>query len=330
MPLPTASDVHVNRPLTNISVATIQKETNFVASQAFPTVPVQSKSDIYFLYDNAYWNSDEMKDRAPSTESAGGAYTVDKTNTYVCAPKAIHKDIDDQIRANADSPLDLDREATIYVTQKALIARERLFATNYMAGSVWTRDYDGVAASPSTNEVLQWNDSSSTPIQDVWDAKSDVLDSTGFEPNILVIGYAVYKELINHADIVDRVKYGQSPGSPAMIDTSELASVFKVDKVLVSRAIYRSSAEGASTTTQASIVGKTALLVYAPPAPGIMTPSGGYIFTWTGYLGAGPAGQRIKKFRMDHLNSDRVEIEIAYDMKVVSADLGAFWASIVA
>ena len=38
----------------------------------------------------------------------------------------------------------------------------------------------------------------------------------------------------------------------------------------------------------------------------------------------------ISRFRLDHIKSDRIEIEAAYDQKRVAADLGFFWNSIVA
>ncbi len=329
MPLPTAGDVHVNRPLTNFSIAYMQDQKNFVADQVFPIVPVAKQSDAYWTYDNAYWNTDEMTERKSGTESDGNGYTVDATNTYFASIKAFHKDIPDDVRSNSDIPLNLDREATDYVTLKGLIKRERMFAAAYMAAAKWTRDYDGVASSPSTNEVLQWNDATSTPIEDVWDAKQDILERTGFEPNVLVLGYPVYKTLVNHPDFVDRVKYGQTPGRVAMIDTSELAQLFKVDKVVVMRSIYNTAKEGA-TKSHSFIGGKVAGLFYAAPSPGLMQPSAGYIFSWTGYLGAGPQGQRIKRFRMEQLASDRIEIEISFDMKLIAADLGAFWDAIVA
>jgi hypothetical protein len=329
MPLPTPSDVHVNRPLTNISIAMMQEESNFIASEVFPIVPVQKQSDVYLSYDNAYWNRDEMSVRAPATESEGGGYAIDSSPTYYCPIYSIHKDIPDEMRANADVPINVDREATLYVTQKALIKRERLFAASFMAGGVWTRDYDGVSSSPSTNEVLQWNDAASTPIQDVWDAKEEILERTGYEPNRLVLGYPVYKALINHPDIVDRVKYGGGPARPGVIDVGELAQVFKVEKVLVSRGIYNTALEG-GTKSHSFINGKKALLAYAAPTPGVFMPSAGYIFSWQGYLGAGPQGNRILRLRLDFRHCDRIEIEIAFDMKLTAADLGAFWDNVVA
>ena len=61
-----------------------------------------------------------------------------------------------------------------------------------------------------------------------------------------------------------------------------------------------------------------------------MTPSAGYIFTWKGYLGGNSQGIKIKRFRMEHIASDRVEAEQTYDMKVVSADLGVYLKDAVA
>lgn len=326
---PTEGDVHVNRPLTNISIAYIQDDTNFIATQVFPVVPVSKQSDAYWVYDNAYWTRDEMEVRAPGTESTGSGYTVDATNTYYCKVWAHHKDVPDQVRANADAPIDLDREATIHCTQKALIRREKLFSTNYFAGGVWTYDYDGVAGVPAANQVRQWNDAASTPIEDVWNGKESILQRTGFEPNVLVLGYPVYKTLVNHPDFVDRVKYGQTTGV-AMIDLSEMAQLFKIDKVLVMRSVENTALEGAAKAMAFVGGGKKAMLVYAPPSPGLMTPSAGYIFAWTGYLGAGAEGNRIKRFRMEQLASDRVEIEMSMDAKKIAADLGAFWDTVVA
>ena len=93
-------------------------------------------------------------------------------------------------------------------------------------------------------------------------------------------------------------------------------------------AIYNSANEGAADA-HSFIGGKNALLSYVPASPGILTPSAGYTFGWNGYLGAGAEGNRISRFRMPALKSDRIENEIAFDHKIVSADLAAFFEGIV-
>ena len=326
---PTPGDVHVNTPLTNISIAFVQNANNFVASRVFPNIPVSKQSDRYYVYDRGDFNRDEMEERAPGAESAGSGYKLDNTPTYYAPVYAFHRDIPDQVRANSDSVLAPDREATTFVSHKALIRREKLFVSSFFKTSVWTTDITGVTGTPSAGQAKQWNDSTSIPIENVRDAKRLVLERTGFEPNKLVLGRPVYDKLVDHPAIIDRIKYGQTVGAPARGTLALLAQLFEVDEVLVMNAIENTAKEG-QTNVHSFIGGKNALLTYSTPSPGLMTPTGGYTFSWTGYLGAGADGNRIKSFRMENLSSDRVEIEMAFDMKLIAADLGVFWSGIVA
>jgi hypothetical protein len=325
MPQPTRGDVHVNAPLTNISIAYIQNSRNFIADRFFPNIPVSKQSDRYYTYDRGDFNRDEMKRRAPGTESAGGGYALDNTPTYYCPVWAYHKDVDDQVRANSDSVLGPDRDATIFVSQKALIRRERSFAANALVTGVWTNEKTGVNSDVNAaTEFLIWNDANSDPITDIRTAKRTVLELTGFEPNKLALGKAVYDALVDHPDLVDRVKYGQTPGAPAEVNASSLAQLFDLDEVLVSKAIHNSAAKNA-TESSAFISGNHALLAYVAPNPGIMIPSAGYTFSWNGWMGASSMGHRIKRFRMEHLESDRVEAQMAFDHNIVAADCGYFF-----
>lgn len=327
---PTPGDVHVNTPLTNISIAFLQNANNFVAARVFPNISVQKQSDRYYTYERGDFNRDEMELRAPGTESSGGGYSVDNTPTYFCNRFSFHKDIPDEVRANADAALNVDREAAQYVTHKALIKREKLWTGAYFGTGIWSFEKTGVASNPNSSQVLQWNDANSTPIENVRASKRAIAESTGYEPNKLVLGRAVFDALLDHPDIIDRIKYGQAGvGSPAMAGADTLARLFNVDEVLVMNAIENTSKEGQSAA-HSFIGGKAALLTYATGSPGLMTPTAGYTFSWTGLMGAGAEGNRIRSFRLENIGSDRVEIDMCFDMKMVSADLGSFWGSIVA
>src|ERR1035438_6133175 len=103
MPQPTLQDVHVNRPLTNISVAYLQEAAGveFVADKAFPAVPVENKSDLYYTYARADFNRDEMQKRALSAESAG--ILIIRAFVKMRELLATHKDLArkiDQLEAN--------------------------------------------------------------------------------------------------------------------------------------------------------------------------------------------------------------------------------------
>ncbi len=326
---PTAGDVHVNTPLTNISIAYLQSADNFVATRVFPNIPVTKQSDRYYTYDRGEFNRDEMKERAPGTESAGGSYSLDNTPTYFCKVQAFHKDVPDQIRGNADAVLNLDNEATEYVTHKALIKREKLWVDKFFKDTIWSVDIAGVASGPTGPQVLHWSLDTGDPIKDIRTGKTNRLQDTGFESNTLIMGKQVWDAIIDHPDIVDRIKYGQTPGNPAIANVEALMKLFELERIFVMKAIENTAAEGA-TAAHAFIGGKHALLCYVAPSPGIMTPSAGYTFSWTGWMGAGVEGNRIKRFRIEKLESDRVEIQMSFDQKLVAADCGYFFNGIVA
>ena len=203
-----------------------------------------------------------------------------------------------------------------------------LWATSYFTSGLWTTDITGVAGVPGAGQVLQWDNASSTPIENIRAGVTAVLQSTGFEPNTLVLAKDVFDKLIDHPDIVDRVKYG-TQNQVSTVDIPELVALFKIPRVLVMKAIYNTANDGAANS-HSFIGSKKAMLCYAAPMPDLMTPTAGYTFSWTGMMGAGAEGGRIKRFRMEHLESDRVEIQMAFDQKLVSADLGYFFDSIIA
>jgi hypothetical protein len=295
-------------------------------------VPVENKSDLYYTYARADFNRDEMQKRALSTESAGTGYNLNSTGTYNCDVWSLHKDVDDQIRSNSDSPLAPDRDATIFLTQKALIRRENQWVSRFFGTGIWTNNVSGQATADSTH-VIYWdaaNYPNGSPITDIRNAKTQMrLSSGGFAPNIFVVSRPVFDKLVDHPDFIDRTKYGQTAPNPAVATRQIMAEILELDEILVIDAVYNTAAEGA-TESNAFIGGMSAALFYRPKNAGLMTPSAGYVFNWTGLIGTtGGAGVRIKTFRMEHLASDRVEIDSAFDMRLVSADLGFYFNNVI-
>ena len=222
MPQPTSSDVHVDAILSQISVAYMQSQDAYIANRVFPTVSVAKQSDKYFVYTKGDWFRDEAQLRAPATPSAGSGYGL-STATYNADVYAMHKDVDDQTRANADDPLNPDRDATQFVTQRMLMKQEVDWSSSFFTTGVWDTDVVG-----GTN-FTQWsNYTSSDPIEDIETGKATMLNSTGFLPNTLVLSYDAMRQLRNHPDIVDRIKY-TSANTPT---EATLASLFGVDRVM--------------------------------------------------------------------------------------------------
>lgn len=325
MPQPSINQVHIDAILSNMSVAYLQKADNFIADKVFPVVPVDKKSNKYFTYTKNDWFRDEAQRRAPGTESAGGGFGV-STDTYSCDVFAFHKDVDDQTLANADVPLSPLREATEFVTRRLALRREIQFVSDYLTTSVWGKDLTGVSGSPSTDQFKQWSDyANSDPIEDIEQAKEQILSTTGLEGNTLVLGYQVFRKLRNHPDVIDRYKYTTNQ----VVTTDMLARLFEVDRILVAKSVYGTNKEG-QTGAYSFTFGKAAALLHVAPNPGLMTPSAGYIFGWTGVSSGLGLTVGTSQFRMEWLKATRVEAEVAFDHKVVGSDLGVFLASAVA
>ncbi len=324
MPQPTASDVHVNTPLTTVSIAFLQDQSDFVSRSVFPTLPVMKQSDRYYLYDKKQWFRSDAKIRAPGTESAGSGFDVDNTPNYFANVRSIHKDVDDQVRANADPVINMDRDATEFVTRDLMLEAELDWRNTYFTTSVWTGSTTGGDITPG---VLWDVPATSNPITDIRVQIRAVHKKTGFLPNKMVMGPEVWDTLQDHPDIVERIQFGQ-PGRPSLVSKQLLAQLFGLDEVLIANAIEDTNDEGAAEALD-FVYGKDLLLVYAAPRPSMLHPSGGYTFAWTGAFGANAAGMRMKRFRMEHLSADRVEGDSAYDHKLVAPECGAFFSSVI-
>lgn len=331
MPNPTSSDLHVNAPLTDVSVAYMQDQSAFIAAKVFPNVPVKMKSDLYYKYNQEDFMTSQMQERAPGAESAGSGWRV-STDSYFCRDFALHDDIPDQNRANADPVFDnLDTDSVNFLTQNAMIKRELDFASNYFTAGVWSYNTTGQAgASNMAGNLSQyWNIAASTPIEDMRYAMKAIHKGSGIKPNFAIFGASAWYALLDNADFLDRVKYSGSPNTnPARNSQEIVATILGLKNIYVMEAVYNTAAENAGFTG-AFVGDKAALIGYAAPAAGKRVVSAGYTFSWTGWTGAGIEGNRIKKFRLERNASDRIEIEMAYALKVVAPSLGFYFGTCV-
>lgn len=322
---PGRADVHVDKPLTNIAVAFTQNPEMFISDRVFQILPVVKQSDKYFTIPRGNWYRDEMKKRAPGALSQERTHTV-STDSYVADVWALHENLADETLQNYDSPLQAEREMTEGLTLAGMIRKEVAWAADFFTTSVWTSDLTGVNSGPTGDQFLQWDDDASTPIEDLRWGMRRVHERTGYRPNVLTLGREVFDQLLDHPDIVGRLDRGQTRG-PAIVQRDSLAALLELDEVLVMDSVRNTATEGA-TDSFSFIGGKSALLSYRPPSPGLYVPAAGYTFSWTGFVGAG--GLQIRRVRDDKRQSLMIELQMAWDQKQVSADLGQFFATAVA
>jgi hypothetical protein len=322
---PDLSLVHFDRALTTLSI----KRTNalHVADEVFGTIPVDKQSDKYFIYGRDDWRVEDDI-RRPGAEANESDWTL-SSDSYYCEGHARKQIIADELRKNADQPLDPDADTTNYLTDKINLAKESLAASVATSTSVVTQYQANSGGSLWTDPV------NSAPITDVVNAKAVIQPQIGQVPNRLLISYPIYLALQNNQQLIDRIKYTMA-ALPAEIDASLMARAFDVEKVIVAPALYVTSAPGVQEFSSAGVYnsnfttgyvwGKNALLFYRPPAMGLRTVAFGGQFRWLfGMTRAGlesTVGWLVKRWREEKRTGDMIEVQSYYALKVVAAAAG--------
>ncbi len=326
MPMLTPSSVHIDQPLTNLTLAYVQDQSNFIADKVFPTVGVAKQSDKYYIYDRAGMNrAGERKPLAPRTEVQRIGMSV-SSDSYYADVYGLGMDFDAQTIANEDAALETRAAGAQTLITNLLIDREVDFASTFFSAGIWGTD------NTPTN---LWSDyTNSTPIADVTNARRTMqLKSGGFKPNTMVVGKEVRDILVNHPDILARLNGGATVTNTALITDAKLAEIFEVENFYVMEAVKNDSAEGIAESN-AFIGGDHALLTYTPSSAGLMTPAAGLTFAWNNLEGVNNLGITVESFSDDALRrvgvAEHIQAKAAYDMKVVGADLGYFFEQVIA
>ena len=336
MPLLTPSQVHIDQPLSNLTLAYVQEQTNFIADKVFPTVGVQRQSDKYYIYDRANMNrAGDVQKLAPRTEVNRIGMTI-SNDAYYADVYGLGMDFDEQTLANEDAALEIRSAGAETLVNRILIHREEQFASTFFSTGVWGSEVAGDASgSVGAGETVYWSDyTNSTPLKDVTNARRAMqLKSGGFKPNTMVIGKEVRDTLVNHPDVLARLNGGATVTNTALITDAKLAEIFEVENFYVMEAVKNGAAEGLAESN-AFIGGKHALLVHTPRTAGLMTPAAGVTFAWNNIPGVSNLGISVESYSDDALRrqqvAEHIQVKMAYDMKVVGADLGYFFKGIIA
>lgn len=306
MARPTLHDVHVDALMTNISVS--YRNEKYLGDQIFPRVPVAHKSDLYWIFPQSYWFTNEVSVRAPGARAKIADYAL-TTGSYNCTVYAVSKLIADEVRENADAPLRIDLDATEFVTDALLRAQEKRIADLTTGGSgLW---------SYSSSPAVQWTSANSDPWGDIDGMTAAIVGSIGRFPNTMVMSWEAWRALRNNPDLIGRIQYTR-PG--ATLNQSDLSSWFGIDKVLIGTQLIDIAREGTSSSMQ-NIWGDGVWMGYVPNSPTMNTPAAGYTFEWM--------NRSVNRYRLDPEHSDLIEAQHAVDTRIVATEAGAVLYNVV-
>ena len=319
MPQPDVSDVHVNSLLTNISIGWSNEE--YIADRVFPPVRVSKQSDIITVYDRDMWLRNTAAVRAPGTRARRTGWNVTTTATYFCRNFALGHAVTVEEIENADEIFDLEVDAMEFIVEQIALAKEVEFAAVAFTGGNWTTTATG------TTNFTKWSAyASSTPIEDLRTYARTIRQIIGRRPNVICMGDIVWDRLVDHPDLLERVKYGGSNNAPAQVSTRMLAELIGFQDVVVASALQVTSAEGAGSETRADIIDDDLLMIYRPPRPSRKMPAAGYNFNWAP---SGGGAQFIRRYEETVERQTVIEGHAYFDYNVTAADAGALLDDVV-
>jgi hypothetical protein len=291
-----------------------QADTRFIASRLFPVVQVDKDGGIYYIFTKKYWFTDNLRSRAYGAKFARSGYGL-STATFKTLQWGLEHPIADEIRKNSTVPMDLEQAGLRWLAGNSNLRKEIQFSADFMVTGVWGTD--------DNNSATDWDDTTNgDPVNDILTAARTISNNAGVTANTLAVGNIVHQALVNHPDIIDRVKYTKQVDIATM--EQALMSLLGVEKYLVGKATYNAVNE-AGTFVATPIIDDDALVCYTNNAPGIFEPSAGYTFAWQGGGGQG----QVKTYRDETVNSDVLQHQEQWDQKVVATDVGYFFADIV-
>lgn len=294
-------DVVVDPALSNVSVK--YSNDTFIADQIFPMVKVAKQTGKYYVYDKANLRIDRTE-RAAGSAAAEIDFGVGPTGTFSCDDHALKGFVADEIQDQADAALNPLIDETETVTEKLLLDRENVLAT-------LIRSTANLTSNTTLSGTSQWSDyNNSDPIGDVRTARTSVHQNTFKKPNTLIMGKQVFDILVEHPQIIERVKYSQL----GVITEELLARVFQLEKILVGEAGSNTAVEG-QTDSLSYVWGKDAIVAYIAPSVRLKQVTLGYCFTYSTRI--------VKRWRDEDREGTYVRIgNDNYVFKIVAAAAG--------
>jgi len=299
--MPFENQLHIDQLLSSISAK--YRNQNYVAMELFPEVAVKKSSDLYRIYQRNF--------RIPQTlrSHKGVAREWDfevSTASYNLARHALKGYVADNDADNYDIS-DLRQDMTDELSDR-ILARLEKSVSSLITTTSWSLNL-------SLTSTAAWNATTTVdPVSHFDTGTATVVNNSGLSPNIAGMGLAAWQALKNNAQILDRVKYTSQE-----VGMNIVAKLIGAEKLVVAMMSEDTSALGAAESISALWTDRV-FWAYRPAAPGPLKPSAGYVFR--------KALPMVKRYRVEERESDAIEVNMEFQVKVVASLSGFIIADV--
>lgn len=311
--MPSTSAVHVDRALSNISV--FYKNPSYVADVISPPVNVVKESDKYFVYGTEHFRIPPAL-RRDKSETQEVTYSL-STDSYYCEEYGLHEKISDRERANSDSALRPEIDATEHLTEIMHLDREYrvsnliLDNTNSQWGNYASTHFESLAAA--------WDDKATAePRNDFYHGKLVVFADSRKMPNTVFLPVEVAFQLAQ-IDQVDELRKYTDPG--LMLDSGIPQKIWGLN-VKECASTYESQDEGSTTIIRDETWGNNIVIAYINPTPMSLK-------TQTFSLTMLNRNYQVKRWREEKIECDVIEATTIYDTKIVAPACGFVYTNVM-
>lgn len=314
--MPQQNIVHIDQALTNLSLAIFNDNADYISEQMLPSVPVNKRSDLYFIYGKEHLRVRESRVR-PGALADELEYTLSRGN-FQCEMRGRRHLVLDEDRQAEDDPLSAEMDAAQILAEAMKLIRE-WDTSQYLTSSANLPNYTALGG------TSQWSDYvNSTPLTDIKTARSSVRINVLKPANIMMLPYDVGLTLVEHPSIKDLVKYTD----PNALTEAGLPPVIRGLRIIETAGAYDSSTEGRSFTA-ASLWGKNVIIAYVSPNPGRKTISLGYTFVAPDAT-TSARGLATRQYREEARRGDWIESNITFDLRVVASGAAYLYQTAIA
>lgn len=325
--MPPIGSIHIDQALTNLSL--LVRNQFYIADQVLPVLPVNKRSDKYFVYRKEDFMSASPVDaqgrplslRRPGAEAAEIDYGV-STQVYYAEEYAYRGLVPDAEVAISDNPLQPEMDQTVQLSERLLLDNELSVAAlvgkraNYPASNKVALTTGGAGTS-----WAQYASANSLPFNDIKNGKLAVIKGIAREPNRMLISVDAARALADHPNVKDLVKYTH----PESLTMSGLPKSIRGLEVIEGAQQKNTAGEGAAYSGAniwaADDATALALIYYAAPNPAPRTVSMGYTFEAPDDT-TGARGLAVRKWREEKRKGVMVETAFMRDWRLIALDSG--------
>lgn len=332
-----AQTLHIDQELTDVSIAYYQSRDDFIHDKVCAPIGVTKQSDRIRKI-TAGTTSQVQDDTIAPGQPTGEIRTTISRESYFCEERGRHMMVLDVDAANNDIS-NLEMQNTMILTQRGIVTAEKVFANEVLQKEKWGNTADGADAATAANafdytddnnnNFVYWNAANAKWKEDIDAGKRRFkLVTDGLDPNIMIVGRDVFDWMKRDDDMIDVIKYGGGPTSPATVTRQAIASDLQLDDVLVANAVQNLAGDSESVNIS-FISSNFALLLNRNMMPGINTPMSVGCFNFGPTLYTGSAVENMLMFitrrRDDDKRGEKIEYLSAYDFAVLERMAGVWF-----